>query len=82
MPSDHEGDILDCRRRGFAELEKQPDFLENPVLEGSYGEFWSLAKVLRRFLWHDRIHAKGLYRHAVTLYPDLPDIFCFQEEWT
>ncbi len=82
VPSDHEGDILDCRRRGFAELEKQPDFLENPVLEGSYGEFWSLAKVLRRFLWHDRIHARGLYRHAVTLYPDLPDIFCFQEEWT
>lgn len=62
---DNEGTILQCRERGFAELEKQPGFLDNPVIEGSYGEMWSLRKVLRRFLWHDRIHAKAMYRMAV-----------------
>lgn len=28
-------------------------------------EYWTIAKVLRRFLWHDRIHARALYRFAV-----------------
>lgn len=28
-------------------------------------EYWTVAKVLRRFLWHDRIHARALYRFAV-----------------
>ena len=37
------------------------DFLENVVVAGSYGEDWSLRKVLRRFIWHDRIHAKAMY---------------------
>ena len=79
MSSDHEGDILNCRRRGFAEREKQPDFLENPVLEGSYGEFWSLAKVLRRFLWHDRIHARAMWRTATSLWgrDEIPNPFFF-----
>ena len=40
-------------------------FLDNSVFEGSYGEMWSLRKMLRRFLWHDRIHAKAMYRMAV-----------------
>ncbi len=38
------GDILDRRRRGFADWKKQPDFSGKPGPEGSYGEFWSLAK--------------------------------------
>lgn len=63
--ADNEGTILDCRRRGFEALEVKPDFLENPVIEGSYGESWTLRKVLRRFIWHDRIHARAMYRMAV-----------------
>ena len=62
--TDNAGTILQCRIHGFAELEKQPDFLRNPVIDGSYGESWSLRKVLRRFIWHDRIHAKAMYRMA------------------
>lgn len=58
------GNIADCRNHGFEVLEKQPDFLMNPVYEGSYGEDWSLRKMLRRFIWHDRIHAKAMYRTA------------------
>lgn len=65
VDADNEGTILDCRKRGFEALEKLPGFLNNPVIHGSYGEDWTLRKVLRRFLWHDRIHAKAMYRMAV-----------------
>lgn len=64
VEADNEGTILDCRRRGFDALESKPDFLKNPVIEGSYGESWTLRKVLRRFIWHDRIHAKAMRRMA------------------
>ena len=62
---DNEGTIYDCRKRGFERLEQTPGFLDNVVIEGSYDELWSLRKVMRRFLWHDRIHAKAMYRMAV-----------------
>ena len=71
VDADNEGTIQDCRRRGFEILERQSGFLDRDPEEGSYGEFWSLRKVLRRFLWHDRIHAKAMYRHAIRHYaPD------------
>lgn len=74
----HEGTIVECRRRGFALLESQPDFLKNTVYPGSYGEEWSLRKVLRRFIWHDRIHAKAMYRMAVRTFDgNIPNIFRF-----
>ena len=62
---DNEGTIYDCRKRGFERLEQIPGFLNNVVIEGSYDELWSLRKVMRRFLWHDRIHAKAMYRMVV-----------------
>ena len=65
VKADNEGDIYECRRRGFEALEKIPDFLQSSVIEGSYGELWSLRKLLRRFIWHDRIHAKAMYRLAL-----------------
>ena len=57
--------ILECRKRGFDLLEKTSSFLDNTLFEGSYDELWTLRKVMRRFLWHDRIHAKAMYRMAV-----------------
>ena len=65
IDADNEGTIFDCRKRGFEALEMKDGFLNNPVIEGSYGELWSLRKVMRRFIWHDRIHAKAMYRMAV-----------------
>lgn len=62
------GDIYECRKRGFEALEAKTDFLQNAVAEGSYGEDWSLRKVLRRFIWHDRIHARAMYRMAVKVF--------------
>lgn len=65
IDADNEGTIYDCRKRGFEQLEQSTGFLDNAVIEGSYDELWSLRKVMRRFLWHDRIHAKAMYRMAV-----------------
>ena len=56
------------RLNGLLAVEALPDFLNLPVIEGSYGEEWSLRKVLRRFLWHDRIHARAMYRRAKALW--------------
>ena len=62
VEADNEGDIRTCRRLGFEALEKQPDFLKNPTFAGSWDEDWTLRKLLRRFIWHDRIHARAMER--------------------
>lgn len=79
VAADHEGSIVECRQRGFAILENQPDFLKNKVFLGSYDEEWSLRKVLRRFIWHDRIHAKAMYRMALKTFGSnaVPNVFRF-----
>ena len=68
VDADNDGSIYACRKRGFEALEAKGDFLENVVVAGSYGEDWSLRKVLRRFVWHDRIHAKAMYRMATKVF--------------
>lgn len=79
VEADQEGTIAECRKRGFEALEDNPGFLSNPVFEGSYGEEWTLRKVLRRFLWHDRIHAKAMYRMAVRTFGEenVENVFLF-----
>jgi len=80
VAADNEGDILSCRLRGFEQLEKNPDFLSGKVFVGSNDEEWSLRKLLRRFIWHDRIHGKALYRMALRLFGKnvVPNPFEFQ----
>lgn len=79
IETNHEGTIVECRQRGFAVLEGQPGFLNNTVCLGSYDEEWTLRKVLRRFSWHDRIHAKAMYRMAVkTFGGNVPNVFHFR----
>lgn len=43
-------------------------------------EYWTTAKALRRFIWHDRIHARALYRFAVRAWgrEGICDPFCFE----
>lgn len=79
VEADNEGTIADCRRRGFAALEAMPDFLANPVVCGCHDEDWTLRKVLRRFLWHDRIHARAMFRMACNTFGSklIPNIFIF-----
>lgn len=64
VEADNEGNIVECRRRGFDRLEQQPDFLENRTFAGSWDECWTLRKLLRRFIWHDRLHARAMERMA------------------
>ena len=79
VDADNCGNIYECRKRGFEALEAKPDFLQNSVFEGSYGEDWTLRKVMRRFIWHDRIHAKAMYRMAVKVFggDNVSNPFCF-----
>ena len=77
----NDGDILPCRCEGFRRLERQEGYLENPVFSGSWGEDWTLRKLLRRFLWHDRIHAKAMWRMARRTFGHgaVPDVFRFED---
>ncbi len=68
VEADNNGTIYECRQRGFAALESRLDFLQNALYHGSYAEDWTLRKVLRRFIWHDRIHAKAMYRMGIRLF--------------
>ena len=79
VEADNEGTIMDCRARGFAALEAIPDFLSLEAVTGSYDEQWSVRKMLRRFIWHDRIHAKAMYRMGVRTFGAdvIPDVFGF-----
>lgn len=71
-------DIWEGRRVALEQLEEQPELWKNPVFTGSYDEQWSPKKVLRRFLWHDRIHAKAMFRRARAIWGDaIDDPFCF-----
>ena len=70
VDADCEGSLLECRLRGFDQLEHQNGYLENRIFDGSYGESWTLRKMLRRFIWHDRIHAKAMFRMAKRTFPD------------
>lgn len=71
------GSMTENRERALEAFEKIPGFLEREAQEGSYGEFWSPRKAMRRFLWHDRIHAKAMYRMARRMWGGIEDVFRF-----
>ena len=79
IDADNAGTIYECRKRGFEQLEQIPDFLCGRLQEGSYGEMWSVRKVLRRFIWHDRIHAKAMWKMAKKTFEgnEIEDVFFF-----
>ena len=61
-------DLVENRIRLFRALEAMPNFLENRVRTADDGELWTRKKLLRRILWHDRIHARAMYRKAITFW--------------
>ena len=63
----------------FEQLEQIPDYLCGRLQEGSYVEMWSVRKVLRRFIWHDRIHAKAMWKMVKKTFEgnELEDVFFF-----
>lgn len=82
IEADNEGTIYEGRKRGFERLERTPDFLCGRLQEGSYGEMWSVRKVLRRFIWHDRIHAKAMWKMAKKTFSEseIENVFFFAEK--
>ncbi len=65
---DNVPDIYDNRLHVFSELELLPDLFSARLYTAPDGESWTLRKGLRRFLWHDRIHAKAMWRTASKLW--------------
>jgi hypothetical protein len=65
---DNATDICENRLNAMRCIEMLPGCLDSAAVLGDYEEWWSLRKILRRFLWHDRIHAKAMYRMAVHLW--------------
>ncbi|NLB49981.1 MAG: hypothetical protein GX809_00140 [Clostridiaceae bacterium] len=72
-------DIVSGREQGFLKIENRADYLSCAVFKADDGEYWSLRKVLRRFIWHDAIHAKAMYRSACRTFtePIISNPFCF-----
>lgn len=71
-------DIYVNRLQVLAEIESLVGFDKNQVYTAPDGELWTLRKLLRRFLWHDRIHAKAMWRTAVPLWgSQVQNPFCF-----
>jgi hypothetical protein len=68
VPFENEGGLLENRKRLFRAIESRPDFLSARVCTDADGELWTLKKLMRRILWHDRIHARALYRLAVSFW--------------
>ena len=72
-------DLYLNRLQVLSELEALPDFLSARVYTAPDGELWTMRKVIRRFLWHDRIHARAMWRTATSLWgrDEIPNPFFF-----
>lgn len=67
LSADNGPDIFICRKNAFEALEKKKGYWENRIFGGRGGEEWTIRKVCRRFVWHDCIHGKAMYRMAKNL---------------
>jgi hypothetical protein len=75
-----EGEFMMMRRLGLNLLSKEFEAHDNKPPVEADGELWTLKNVLRRLLWHDRIHAKAIARmmrkqEQLGLISDYPDPF-------
>ena len=57
-----EGDFMAIRRFCLEKLEALCRKNNNSLIFEVANELWTLKKVLRRFIWHDRIHGKAMTR--------------------
>ena len=80
VPFENEGGLLENRKRLFRAIEATPNFLLPRVTEAKDGELWTLRKLMRRIVWHDLIHARALYRRAITFWQKdrIENPFCFE----
>ncbi len=55
-------DVIASRKLCMEQIEVLYNKQDNAVIYSNDNEQWTLKKVMRRFLWHDRIHAKSMIR--------------------
>jgi hypothetical protein len=77
-----QGEFMMMRRLGLNLLAKEFEANGNKAPVEADGELWTLRKVLRRLVWHDRIHAKAASRmmrkqEQLGLIAEHPDPFRF-----
>ena len=68
IPFENMPDLYANRLQALAEIEDREELLTGKVCTAPDGERWTLRKLLRRFLWHDRIHARAMWRMAAPLW--------------
>lgn len=79
-----EGDFMTSRKFCLEKLESLYRKNNNSLKLEIDNELWTLKKVLRRFIWHDRIHGKAMTRilekqKQLGLINEYNDPFCFME---
>jgi len=57
-----EEDFMKIREFCLAEIEEIYRKNNNSLIFNVDGELWTLKKIFRRFIWHDRIHGKAITR--------------------
>jgi len=62
LPEETRDNFLGIRRNCLARLEELFNQTGNSAVFNVRDEEWTLKKILRRFIWHDRIHGKSIYR--------------------
>lgn len=78
-----DGDFLAIRQQCLDRLKELYSMNGNSEVFSLDNENWTLAKILRRFIWHDRIHARAIVRilqkqQSQGFIQDYKDPFCFQ----
>ena len=68
IPFENMPDLYANRLQALAEIEDREELLTGRICTAPDGERWTLRKLLRRFLWHDRIHARAMWRMAAPLW--------------
>ncbi len=74
----NEQSFIRIRKNCLEKLKKLFEWSGNSVLFNLDNEKWTLKKILRRFVWHDRIHGKAIVRilekqkqlGIISAYPD------------
>jgi len=82
--SEKEGEFIKIRQLCLTKIEELWKEFNNSLVFDVDNELWTLKKMLRRFIWHDRIHGKAMTRilekqKQLGIIETYEDVFCFME---
>lgn len=80
--SEREKEFLKIRQMCLKKIEELWRKFDNSLVFEMDNELWTLKKVLRRFIWHDRIHGKAITKilekqKGLGVINTYDDVFCF-----